>query len=349
MRESRPVPRQPRGNHAVEDVHAAADALDQIIRLANAHQIARSVARQTWQRIIKRLVHFRLSLADSQPADGVTLEIHIGYEARGFLPQVGEDAALYDAKQSLIAVVRMVFATEPQPAMRPFVCRLYLIPMVGIGTLIESHDDVRAQIPLDLHGAAGRQSSRAAVQMAAEGDAVGVNPVDFAQAEYLESAGIGQERTVPAHEIMQAAQIAHEFVARAQVQVVGVGKDQLDIEVFEVARGHCLDGSRRAYRREYRCGDVSVRGMQDAGSRIAIGRDYLKFESHSVPKSLSLTPVPCSMTDARCHADRRNYNTRVDGQMSTEGRRRPARFCPDTQAANWPQGYTAAESASMPR
>ena len=45
--------------------------------------------------------------------------------------------------------------------------------------------------------------------------------------------------------------------------------------------GDGFDCSCRAYRSEYRGGDISVRRMQDSSSRIAIGRDNLKFKCHS--------------------------------------------------------------------
>ena len=88
-----------------------------------------------------------------------------------------------------------------------------------------------------IHGARRRQSFRAAVQMAAEGDAFVVNPVDFAKAKYLKSAGIRQERTTPAHKFVETAHITHEFVAGPQVEVIGVGQDQVDVEFFQIARG----------------------------------------------------------------------------------------------------------------
>jgi hypothetical protein len=42
------------------------------------------------------------------------------------------------------------------------------------------------------------------------------------EAEHLVAAGVGQDRPVPAHHAVQAAERAHGLLARAQVQVVRV-------------------------------------------------------------------------------------------------------------------------------
>ena len=98
--------------------------------------------------------------------------------------------------------------------------------------------------------------------------------VDLAQAEYLE---IRRSRSkadpVQPMKSVQAAQIPHQLIARPQVEVIRIGQDQLDLELFQVTRGDSLDRSRGAYRREYGGGNISVRGLQDSGSCLAIGRD----------------------------------------------------------------------------
>ena len=51
-----------------------------------------------------------------------------------------------------------------------------------------------------------------------------VDPVASRQAEDLEPAGVGQDRTVPAHERVQPAERRHHVLARPERQVVGVGQ-----------------------------------------------------------------------------------------------------------------------------
>ena len=47
------------------------------------------------------------------------------------------------------------------------------------------------------------------------------------QAEELEAAAVGQDRPVPAHEAVQAAQVADHLLAGPQGQVIGVGQHHL--------------------------------------------------------------------------------------------------------------------------
>ena len=50
--------------------------------------------------------------------------------------------------------------------------------------------------------------------------------------KHLKSAAVGQDRAVPAHELVEAAHLPHHIVAGAKVQVVGVGKLDLAAEIL---------------------------------------------------------------------------------------------------------------------
>src|SRR3990172_545287 len=70
-RQGRAVARQPGGQDAVEDVHAAPQAVDQILRRADAHEVARLVGGQNVVHRFERRVHLIFRLAHRQPADGI--------------------------------------------------------------------------------------------------------------------------------------------------------------------------------------------------------------------------------------------------------------------------------------
>ena len=71
----------------------------------------------------------------------------------------------------------------------------------------------------------------------------------------------------PGHEAVQPAQLADQFVAGAQEQVIGVGQDDAGVEILrEVALGEPFDGGLRADRHEDGRFDVAVRGVQQAGA-----------------------------------------------------------------------------------
>ena len=88
-------------HHAVEHVDAARDRFQQIMRRADAHQIARAVRRQRRRRLLDDFEHDVLRLADRQPADGVAVEADIDQLARALLAQADVVAALHDAEQGV--------------------------------------------------------------------------------------------------------------------------------------------------------------------------------------------------------------------------------------------------------
>ena len=90
--------------------------------------------------------------------------------------------------------------------MRPFHGDLAISMVVGVGALVEGHDDIGAQVLLDVDGFFGGEAVDRAVDVALEGDTVVVDLTGLGQAEYLETARIGQHRAWPLHEIMQATQ-----------------------------------------------------------------------------------------------------------------------------------------------
>src|SRR5947207_2375919 len=63
-----------RRQHAVEHVDAADDRLDDIVRLADTHQVARLVCGQHAYREIEAAEHRLLPLADRKSADRITVE-----------------------------------------------------------------------------------------------------------------------------------------------------------------------------------------------------------------------------------------------------------------------------------
>jgi hypothetical protein len=65
---------------------------------------------------------------------------------------------------------------------------------------------------------------RVAVQVRLEDDAFVGDLAQTGEAEDLVAAGIGEDGAGPGHEAMQAAELADQFVAGAQEEMVGVGR-----------------------------------------------------------------------------------------------------------------------------
>src|SRR5438874_582860 len=71
--------------------------------------------------------------------------------------------------------------------------------------LVERHQDVAAELELDLRGALGRQLLPAAVEVAAEDCARLADPPLLRERVDRDSAGVGEEASLPGHESVQAA------------------------------------------------------------------------------------------------------------------------------------------------
>lgn len=79
---------------------------------------------------------------------------------------------------------------------------------------------------------------------------------------------------------MQAAKLANLLNSGAQVKVVGVAQQNLDIQLFEDILRYAFDRGQRADRHEDRSFDFTVRGDQSASAGLAgSGRD-LELEGH---------------------------------------------------------------------
>src|SRR5699024_10788120 len=80
-------------------------------------------------------------------------------------------------------------------------------------TLIERHHDVRIEVMLDVHRPFRALEQFGAVQVASETHALLLDLPSVAQAEYLEAAGVRQDRPVPVHESMKSARFGDNVAA----------------------------------------------------------------------------------------------------------------------------------------
>ena len=78
------------------------------------------------------------------------------------------------------------------------------VPVVGLRALIERHDDIGAQILLDLNGLLRRDAVDRAIQVGAKGDATLIHCALIRKREKLKPSRVGQYRLRPGHESMQS-------------------------------------------------------------------------------------------------------------------------------------------------
>ena len=139
--------------------------------------------------------------------------------------------------------------------------------------LVEAHGDVRAKLALDRRRELGREARELAVVHGAERDAVVVHTRDrVTQRKDLVATGVGEDRAVPTHERVEAAELADQVLAGSEVQVVRVPEDDRGAERPELVRVHALDRPLRADGHEGRRRHVAVRGAQQPRARGAVGR-----------------------------------------------------------------------------
>eukprot|EP00456_Euglypha_rotunda_P050579 TRINITY_DN40712_c0_g1_i1.p1 TRINITY_DN40712_c0_g1~~TRINITY_DN40712_c0_g1_i1.p1 ORF type:complete len:123 (-),score=17.50 TRINITY_DN40712_c0_g1_i1:313-681(-) len=101
----------------------------------------------------------------------------------------------------------------------------------------------------------------------------------LAETEDLEATGVGQNGARPADVFVQAAEIANQFMAWAQVEVVGIRQNDFGVQIlFQLRRGQAFDGSLGADGHENGGFDDSVRGMNPSGTGAGDGAFGLQFK-----------------------------------------------------------------------
>jgi hypothetical protein len=119
-------------------------------------------------------------------------------------------------------------------------------------TFIERHHHIRTQDRLNVHHALRCQEMFVPVNVRPEFDAVISELAPICKAEDLIPAAIGQDRFLPAHEIVQAAGCPDDLKAGTKEQMISVGQFNLCTNGVKVFLGECLNGRARSYRHKER-------------------------------------------------------------------------------------------------
>src|SRR4029450_9002688 len=105
---------------------------------------------------------------------------------------------------------------------------------------------------------------------------------ELRETEHLKSAGVGQDRAVPAHEAVESAELANQIVSGPEKQMVRVGEHDLGAGGGELVGPERLHGGVTADRHEERRLDAAVRGRQAPGAGGAVGREQLELHRINV-------------------------------------------------------------------
>ena len=100
------------------------------------------------------------------------------------------------------------------------------------------------------------------------------------EGKYLEPAGVRQDRPIPRHELMQAAELLDHFIAWTKVQVICVGQLDLRPNLLQIRRAQrALDRALRADVHKDRRLHRPVRTRKDAPPRVSLFFNDLKHPS----------------------------------------------------------------------
>ena len=83
------------------------------------------------------------------------------------------------------------------------------------------------------------------------------------QAEDLEAAAVRENGSRPGGKAVQSSVACHKLVARAQIEMVGVAKDDGRAYGLQIVRGNCLDRADCPHGHENGGGNVAVGRVQD--------------------------------------------------------------------------------------
>jgi hypothetical protein len=119
---------------------------------------------------------------------------------------------------------------------------------------------------------------RAAVDHRLERHAAVVDLDLAAEREDLVAAAVGQDRSVPAHEAVQAAESLDAFGTGPHVQVVAVGEDQLGAGRLHLFGRQALQRRVGADRREARRLERTVRRVVAAAPQLAVRAEQFEAE-----------------------------------------------------------------------
>ena len=199
-------------------------------------------------------------------------------------------AALDDAEQR-----RRVLAMRVLGALGPTQRQLHgALGHVELGrirrALVEDHHDVRTEVALHLHRLFRPHEHLGAIDGRGEVHALFLDLAHGAQAEHLEATGIGEDRPLPLHEVVQIAMFLDHLHPRAQPQVEGVAENDLRADPLDVTRQHALDRAIGTHRHEGRGLDHATREGQATTTGLAVGGQQL--EGHATGARHTQTSGP---------------------------------------------------------
>lgn len=245
---------------AVEHVDAKAGGFDEVIRIADAHEIMWFMLGHEWHSFCEELVHNVVWFTDAESTNAKSWQVKLSDLLDAEFAQIGVHAALDDAEKSLTRWIFLRFDAALEPTGGALE-RIFCIAAIGSvrNTLVKSHDDIGAKNVLYFHDGFRREKMLGTVEMGAEKHALFCDLAQITEAEDLEAAAVGEDWAIPVHEAVETAELTDKLMPWPQIQMIGIGKNDLRFCVFELVGRQGLDGGLGADRHEGWCFDLAVR------------------------------------------------------------------------------------------
>ncbi len=224
--------------------------------------------------------HLGWSLTDTETPESVTRKIHFDEGVGTPRSQIQVGATLDDGELGLVVSgVGLLGSSCPVDGAIDGD-----FPVFGIGferwTFVEDHGDVRPEIFLDLNGFFGCQFEQVSIDVRPKHGRLVGDLSQVGEAVDLEPATVGENRAIPLHELMEPAEFGDEVVSRPQCQVIGISKDDLHADSFELGSRDSFYGRLRTDSHEHGCVDNAVSCVHSAHAGLAVGVEDFELETH---------------------------------------------------------------------
>ena len=100
------------------------------------------------------------------------------------------------------------------------------------------------------------------VDVRVEHDALFADLSERSQAEYLKPAAVCENRLVPVHKLVQAAELFHNLVSGTNVKMIGIGQFNLCTDLLQICGSHrTLDSCNGTHIHKNRCLNDTMYGF----------------------------------------------------------------------------------------
>ena len=263
------------GEHAVEEVDAAPDRLDDVFGGPHPHEIANPIGREQRNGGVEHPEPLLEGLADREAPDRVAVESDLHADpSRCVRAAVRTFPTLARCRTAPPGLPACALARARRPAQRAF--HRFAGPRLVqgvLGTVVERHHHVGPERPLDRHRAL-RRRGRTFEPSIGDRNSTPASVIDRREPRLNtwnppESVRIGR---LPVHEAMQTAERFDGFGPRSQHQVERVGDDDPRPEAVELLGHHRLDRRIGPDRHERGQIDDAARERRPCAACLAVGR-----------------------------------------------------------------------------